>query len=713
MKFLSFPRALSLVCLAGTLSFMSGCSADMSSLPDTQPTSDFGNVHGGVYGGQQPVSGAHVFVFETPTGAGYGNAVPKSLIGDAGSSVTCAAGVAFPVIRIAANASNGTPAECYYQTGGYNGNGGTPNNAVGNGEFQLSGLYKCDVGQNVWLYSISGYPDTTNGDLNPYASFMADLGVCPATGDFSSDTFIYMNELSTVAMAYAVAGFAADPVNNTNSGLATKISSPASNTAGINIAFANAQQLYNIFGATDQPDLSAPQTTTVGTRNGIPPYKLINTLGDFLAACINSTGNRSAVSSNCSTLFLDVYGNNTTITDTASVAIHIAKNPNTANPSNLLTLASTNPVWNPYYTSPPTDLSAAINYSGAGSPQGIVLDAAGNAFVNNYTTSGYTAKLTPLGVVTTTSALSPAINDAATLAIDSSGLIWSPSVATGEIYEITNSAAFTSVSDAAPAGTLSTTTIQYADPVVAAGSGGLIYIADYTKNGGEIYKASSSTTYAPITSSTVPGNLGCVTNATGVAVDGTGALWVTGTGLPDLVCRISNTGNAVYTTASNSTGRGSSGIISEADAVAVGLSNSAWVLDELHSDLYNIANSTTTAGTVTGPFIGGGMTGPVGLIVDGAGSVWTVNNNSSGVGSISEFNSAGTPISGSNPGGYGFQYSTVPGQGLTQPSGISVDIAGNVWVSNYGGGSGGGVVELIGIATPTAALVSQTPATKP
>jgi sugar lactone lactonase YvrE len=685
----------------------------MSSLPDTQPTSDFGNVHGGVYGGQQPVTGAHVFVFETPSGAGYGDTVPKSLIGDAGSSITCNGSVAFPVVRIAANNTNGTPAECYYQTGGYNGNGGTANNAVGNGEFQLSGLYKCDVGQNVWLYSISGFPDAGNGDLNPYASFMADLGVCPATGDFSSDTFIYMNELSTVAMAYAVAGFATDPKDTTNSGIATRISAPSSNSAGINIAFANAQQLYNIFGLTDQGDLSAPHTTTFGARNGIPPYQLVNTLGDFLAACINSTGNRSTLSSNCHTLFLDVYGNSTTVTDTASVAIHIAKNPNTANPSNLLTLAATNPVWNPYFTSPPTDLSAAINYSGAGSPQGIVLDAAGNAFVNNYTTNGFTAKLTPLGAVTTTAALMPAINDAATLAIDSTGLIWSASVATGEIYQTTNTTAFTSVTDAAPAGTLTPTTVQYADPVVAAGSGGLVYIADYAKNGGEIYKASSSTTYPPITSSTVPGGLGCVAGASGVAIDGTGALWVTGTGTPDLVCRISNTGNAVYTTAAAHTGPRSPGIISEADAVAVGLSNSAWVLDYNNADLYNVANSSTQAGTVTGPFTGGGMTGPVGLIVDGAGSVWTVNNNSSGVGSISEFNSAGTPISGSNPGGYGFQYSTVAGQGLTQPSGISVDIAGNVWVSNYGGGSGGGVVELIGIATPTAALVSQTPAAKP
>ncbi len=734
---------------------MSGCSADMN-MPDTQGTGDFGTVRGGVYGGQQPITGSEIFVFQTPTSTGYGNTAPVSLIGNAGSTVTCPTSTtAAPTTAQlktlwASGVAYLSPGLCYYQSGGFNGTvvkkpvaygtptNGTANTLVGDGGFNLTGLYKCTVGQEVWLYAYGGFPTSNtanNNDYNPYATELAALGMCPESGNFSADSFIYMNELSTVAMAYAVAGFAADPTT-TGKEIFPVISGNSSKPAGLTIAFNNAQQLYSIFGpyGGDQPDSSAPQTTPYGTRNGTPPYLLINTLGDDLAACINSAGNNtstSSISTSCNNFFSFMYPTGTTsgtvITDTASAMIHVAKNPSTSLSANtsgisLLSLAASNPVWIPYYTSTnvPPDTSAAILYSGAVTPKGIVLDPYGNAFVSSYQTSGYLAELNPLGVVSTTSSFSPVINDAASLTVDSLGYIWAPSASTGAIYQATTNAtmsvpdptSFTAVTTAEPAGTLSdSTSFPHVISASAASSpAGLIFIADPFTNSGEIYEthsgASSPTIITASSLTTSYGaSTGCVTTATGVALDSsTNYMWVTGYGSPSNVCRINTSGTAIATTAAVGTTNGLGIFTAEADAVAATKTttgaSAAWVLNEGNESLYEVTSGSGTAGTVTGPFQGGGMTAPIALAVDGAGSVWVLNNPSGSNGLLSEFTSSGAPV-----GTSGYQSAN-----LLQPLGLGIDIAGDVWVSNFGNGN---VVEVIGLATPTAALVSGKPGQVP
>jgi hypothetical protein len=712
MKRLLYPLSLSLVCLLGSMSLLTGCSTSMS-MPDTQGTSDFGITKGGVFGGQNPVTGAHVYVFETQLGT-YGGTAPKSLIGVTGSSITCASGVAFPVIYV--TATN----QCYYQTGGYNG-GGTANSAVGHGEFNLNGLYKCDLGQEVWLFAINGWTDSTVGDQNPYASELADLGPCPNPGqNFSTDTYIFMNELSTVAMAYATAGFAADPVSAATSGTNITISAPTTNSTGLLNAFNNAQQLYNIEGVTDQPDQSAPQITTYNT--GVPPYTLINTLGNALAACINSAGNGSSLvtGSSCYELFLDVYGTTAIVTDTASAMIHIAKNPVAPNPTNLIALGATDPVWNPYYGvgTPPTDFTASIVYTGViYNPYGMVLDKNGYAYVDDYSSLGDMAQISPLGAETSTSSSPTVISNGAALAVDTNGLIWTSDISGGSIFDVSSISSFGTVAPAEPAGTLGATTTTYPD-LIAAGLSGVIYIANpfqsSTGGPGIIYRAGSFTGSPTITPATA--GHGCVVEATGVAANHDGTIWVSGYGTtPDLVCRISSNGGIFYTGAAYAGGIGppAGATITRADAIAAGSatcngssitlgSGCAWVIDNHDSKLYNVANTSVgnTNTTVTTATNGGGLASPVDVAVDGAGSVWTLNN-SSGTGSISQFNYAGTPLSGT----YGYQF----GQ-LNAPTALGIDISGNVWVANSGSGN---VVEVIGVATPTAALSAVTPGTKP
>jgi sugar lactone lactonase YvrE len=187
-------------------------------------------------------------------------------------------------------------------------------------------------------------------------------------------------------------------------------------------------------------------------------------------------------------------------------------------------------------------------------------------------------------------------------------------------------------------------------------------------------------------------------------VDSDGYLWITGTGNANnrgSVCRVNSTGTAVTAgTAANA--------VTQPTAVAVDGSNNAWVINGTGNVVYKVGIGSGGVASVSNAFGGGGLSGnpsagPVALTVDGSGNIWTVNYNSTtSFSSISELSSSGVGISDSN---YGYQ-----GGNITQPTGISVDISGDLWVANTGGG---GVVEVIGIATPTAAYLKMTPGTKP
>ena len=97
-------------------------------------------------------------------------------------------------------------------------------------------------------------------------------------------TYVVVNEVSTVAAAYAMAGFATDALHVGSSGTALA-------QMGIANAFANAANLETIGTGV------ALATTPAG--NGTVPQAEINTLANILAACVNSNGTGSA----CSTLF--------------------------------------------------------------------------------------------------------------------------------------------------------------------------------------------------------------------------------------------------------------------------------------------------------------------------------------------------------------------------------------------------------------------------
>lgn len=89
-------------------------------------------------------------------------------------------------------------------------------------------------------------------------------------------------------------------------------------------------------------------------------------------------------------------------------------------------------------------------------------------------------------------------------------------------------------------------------------------------------------------------------------------------------------------------------------------------------------------------FTGGGLSNPSAIAIDGSGNVWVADEFS---GSISEFNSSGTAISGSN----GYTGYAATGSTLDNPYAIAIDGSGNIWVPSY---SANTLTEFVGAASP-------------
>jgi len=270
---------------------------------------------GTVHGGQQPIVGARVYLLAANTANTFDPGSPSTPVADGQTSL--------PVLNYAAVGNVGDTIGPYVTTDA-------------NGGFTLTGDYSCTPGTQVYLYAQGGNPGA--GD-NSAAALMAVLGTCPGGGNFlGSIPFISVNEVSTVAAAYAMADFAMDPTHVWSTG-----TTPAQ--SGIATAFGNAANLANL-GTGAALTSPAPQTE-------------INTLANILAACINSTGFES---SSCSVLFNNAQSAGSSgvyPTNTAMAAINIAHNP-LSNVASLYTLASATPPFAPSLTSQPNDFTIPL-----------------------------------------------------------------------------------------------------------------------------------------------------------------------------------------------------------------------------------------------------------------------------------------------------------------------------------------------------------------
>jgi hypothetical protein len=224
-----------------------------------------------------------------------------------------------------------------------------PADSVGNyvltdehGGFSIAGDYTCVAGRQVYLYVRGGNSGGTG--VNPSIGLMAALGACPERGNFTRAVpFVFVNEVTTVAAAYAMADVATDP---------THVSRHDASLTGT--------------GRTDAADLVRVSTGLANValpanpRAKVPQSK-INTLANILSACINTTGPGS---SGCATLFANAHRSDSGKTapeDTAAAAINIAQNPR----AHIAALFGLQPrldaPFQPYLASAPDDFVISVN----------------------------------------------------------------------------------------------------------------------------------------------------------------------------------------------------------------------------------------------------------------------------------------------------------------------------------------------------------------
>jgi len=286
-----------LFCLASTATLaisLTGCGIGPA---DTTPTGSFNTaahvLSGKVHGGPNPVAGATVVIWAT------NSSTPLDEADQVGASA-------------------------HQDTNAY-------------GEFSFSTAYNCPAGQFVYIQTYGG--NTGGNSTNTDAVLVAALGRCEDLYNYNSTSgtytgwkagTIFVNEVTTVAAAYALGQFSTETgppnssipyalvtIGDTEDGAADNDNAAQVNgvstgcvagvgtctttaTAGLGHAFINASLLVNVFANAGTG--TGANATVPGNPNAILPQALINTLGNILTACVNSSGGTAGSSGACGTL---------------------------------------------------------------------------------------------------------------------------------------------------------------------------------------------------------------------------------------------------------------------------------------------------------------------------------------------------------------------------------------------------------------------------
>lgn len=516
------------------------------------------------------------------------------------------------------------------------------------GEFTVPSGYSCPASTSLLYIVASGGSPGAGTATNNAVVFLAAVGAC---GQVTASSQFVVNEVTTVAAAYALAQFA---------GSSASVGASATNAAGLQNAFATAAVLAD--GTTGSSPGSSFAT------NGSSPAATIDTVANLLDGCAAAGGGA------CSTLFSAATPSSTgsAPTNTLDAALSVVRHP-ASNVASLYADSLVSTPFSPALASMPADWTLFVNYTGGGLsvPTGLGIDSTGNVWVANY--FNVASVFSPLGKPLVAQGITGSgLSASYGLAVDANNHAWIPN-------EPSVSAGGNSVSVVDEAG------VSYAGSS-GFSAGGLDYpVAVAIDTDGSAWLANlgnSSLTHLSSAGLTLNGTTGYASlllmTPDAVAIDNTHHVWVA-----------NHDGSTVIKVASDGSSFTSYACCNSPSAVALDQSGNVWVANYGNDSISEISPTGTVLSS--GAYTGSGLNHPQGLAIDGAGNVWIANYR--GV-SVTELMGAtmATPGAAISPsGGLG------AGAALSGAYAIAVDASGNLWITNF---SSSVLTEFVGVATP-------------